>query len=151
MEDKRQLLKNISSLQHRHLNAKVIYGGDFNMITSLEEKKGGIRNLNRDAEAFTSFIRTTNLVDILPRNGSFTWTNRRGGDRHIASRLDHFLIFDSILLGGVTMESNIIPSGGSDHWPISLDATILGTPKNMPFHFEKFWLSHPNFATNIKL
>ena len=73
------------------------------MITSLEEKKGGIRTLNRDAEAFTSFIRRANLVDILPRNGSFTWTNRRAGDRHIASRLDRFLIFDSILLVGVTV------------------------------------------------
>ena len=73
------------------------------MITSIGEKKGGIRTLNRDAEAFMSFIIRANLEDILPKNGSFNWTNRRGGDMHITSRLDHFMIFDSILLGGVTV------------------------------------------------
>ena len=64
LEDKLQLLDNLSRLQHRHPNAKAIYGGDFNMITSLGEKKGWIRTLKRDVEAFTSFIRTSNLVDI---------------------------------------------------------------------------------------
>jgi len=108
------------------------------MITSPGEKKGGLRTLNRDAEAFISFIRTANLVDIQPKNGIFTWNNKRGGDRLIASGLDRFLISDTILLEGITVESEIIPSGGSDHWPISLQATILGTPKNRPFRFEKF-------------
>ena len=60
------------SLQLRHLTSKIIMGGDFNMITSLLEKKGGIRRLNRDAELFTEFIETAKLVDILPKNSSFT-------------------------------------------------------------------------------
>eukprot|EP00253_Pinus_taeda_P022648 PITA_22648 len=47
---------------------------------------------------------------------------------------------------GITVDSDILPSGGSDHWPISLEATFLGTPRNKPFRFEKFWLQHPNFV-----
>ena len=42
------------------------------MTTSLGEKKGGIKTLNKDAEAFNNFIRATNLVDILPKNGLYT-------------------------------------------------------------------------------
>lgn len=49
------------------------------MITSLLEKKGGLRKLNRDAEAFTTFIDRAKLVDVPPKSGRFTWNNRRGG------------------------------------------------------------------------
>jgi len=90
-------------------------GGDFNMITSLLEKKGGTRRLNRDAELFAEFIETAKLVDILPKNSSFTWNNRRGGEKLIASRLEKFLISESILLEGIIVDSDILPSGGSDH------------------------------------
>lgn len=81
LENKLLMLDYISKMQHRHSTAEAIYGGDFNMITSLEEKKGGVRTLNRDAEAFNSFIRAVNLVDMLPKNGLYTWNNKRGGDR----------------------------------------------------------------------
>ena len=144
------LLNRLSELHQRHPNAKAIYGGDFNMITTLVEKKGGIKTLNRDAEAFKNFIQEANLVDILPKNGMFTWNNKRGGDKQIASRLDLFLIAESILMEGVTVESDIIPYGGSNHWPVTLDAAILGTPKNRPLRFERFWLGHLEFLNNIK-
>ena len=127
------LLEDLTKLHHRHPNSKAIYGGDFNMITSLEENKGGLRSLNSDSKAFNSFIISANLVDIPPRNGIFTWTNKRGGDRHIASWLDRFLVYDSILMEGVTIYSDILPSGGSDHWPITLNASILGTPEKKTF------------------
>ena len=71
--------------------SKCILGGDFNMITTLLEKKGGLRKLNRDVESFTSFIENAKLVDIYTKSGNFTWNNRRGGNRMIASRLDRFL------------------------------------------------------------
>ena len=61
------------------------------MITSLSEKNGGIRRLNKDSEAFVEFIMLAKLVDIQPRSGAYTWNNRRGGERQIASRLDRFL------------------------------------------------------------
>ena len=106
------------------------------MITSLEEKKGGTRALSNDARAFNAFTQEVSVVDIKHHNGLFTWTNRQGGDRLIASRLDRFLVSESLLLEGNIMSSEILPSGGSDHWPISLQVSISGTPKNRPFHFE---------------
>ena len=129
----------------RHLDSKCILGADFNMITTLLKKKGGLRKLNRDADSFTSFIDNAKLVDIQPKSSNFTWKNRRGGDRLIASRLDRFLISESIIMDAILVESDILPSGGSHHWPISLIAAIQGTRSKKPFRFENFWLDHPNF------
>eukprot|EP00253_Pinus_taeda_P035519 PITA_35519 len=104
------------------------------MITTLLEKKGGLRKLNRDAEAFTGFIETVKMVDIYPKSGMFTWNNRRRGERLIASRLDRFLILESIIMDGIAAESYILPS----------------TPRNKPFRFENFWLDHPNFLEMVE-
>lgn len=41
-----------------------IIGGDYNMIKSLEEKKGGIRQLDTDSIAFTEMIDNLNLIDL---------------------------------------------------------------------------------------
>jgi len=145
LEEKFIFLRSLLNLKLRHPSTKTIMGGDFNMITSLLEKKGGIRKLNKDGEVFADFIGSAKPVDIQPKIGAFTWNNRRGGEKQIASRLDRFLVYESILLEGVIVESDILLSGGSDHWPISLVAAIEGTPRNKPFRFEKFWLNRPNF------
>eukprot|EP00253_Pinus_taeda_P004868 PITA_04868 len=151
LEDKISFLASLTNFIERHPNAKFILGGDFNMITSLLEKKGGLRKLNRDGEVFISFIDNARLVDVYPKNGKFTWNNRRGGERLISSRLDRFLISESLILDGTVVESNILPSGVSDHWPISLAVELQGTPKNKPFRFEKFWIEHPNFLTMVEV
>ena len=115
LEEKFHFLNSLRNLQSRHHASKIIMGGDFNMITTLLEKKGGLRKLNRDAGAFADFIEIAKLVDVQPSSCSFTWNNRRGGENLIASRLDRFLISESIVLEGITVNSDILPSGGSDH------------------------------------
>eukprot|EP00253_Pinus_taeda_P010390 PITA_10390 len=150
IEDKISFLYSLNKLIIRHPMSKCILGGDFNMITTLLEKKGGLRKLNKDAKSFTSFIENAKLVDIYTKSGNFTWNNRRGGNRMIASRLDRFMISESITMDGILAESDILPSGGSDHWPISLIVVVQGTPRNKPFRFEKFWLEHPNFLQLVE-
>ena len=81
LEAKLLLLRTLSSLKLRYPRAKAIFGGDFNMITSLMEKRRGIRMLKRDSEAFIDFIRSAKLVDVFPKSGAFTWNKKRGGDR----------------------------------------------------------------------
>eukprot|EP00253_Pinus_taeda_P033709 PITA_33709 len=112
LEEKFTFLRTLLNLKLRYPNAKAIIGGGFNMINTLLEK-GGVRKLNKYSEAFLDFINTTKLVDVYHKSGAFTWNNKRGGDRHIASRLDRFLISKSLLLEGVIVESDILPSGGS--------------------------------------
>jgi len=82
-------------------------------------------------------------------NGTFTWNNRRGGSTQVASKLDRFIILEDLLLSGHNMNAWIIPFEGTDHWPVQLEASFIGTLRNIPFRFENAWLTHPNFLTNI--
>jgi len=115
IEEKLSFLRSLLNLKLRHSSMMIIMGGDFNMIASLLEKKGGIRKLNKDAEVFAEFIGSAKLVDIQPKSGAFTGNNRREGEKQIASCLDRFLISEGILLERIIVESDILPSGGSDH------------------------------------
>jgi hypothetical protein len=54
------------------------------------------------------------------------------------------------MMDGLAWNATVIDTPGSDHWPILLTLDITGTPGRKPFHFEKFWLKHPDFQTNIK-
>ena len=52
LEDKLKLLTSLEELRERHPNMPWILAGNFNMIKSLTEKKGGTRKLGRDSIAF---------------------------------------------------------------------------------------------------
>lgn len=52
LEDKLMLLTSLEELRERHPVMPWIMGGDFNMMRSLTEKKGGTRTLGRDSIAF---------------------------------------------------------------------------------------------------
>ena len=49
LEEKRRMLLDLEDLKSRYNNLHWILAGDFNIITPLEEKKGGTRRLDRDA------------------------------------------------------------------------------------------------------
>eukprot|EP00253_Pinus_taeda_P006320 PITA_06320 len=90
------------------------------------------------------------LVDSKTYNGIFTWNNKRGGVAQVASKLDRFSISEDLILSGLDLSAMILPFGGSDHWPIQLEASFIGTPRNRPFRFENIWLTHPEFNNNIE-
>eukprot|EP00253_Pinus_taeda_P021718 PITA_21718 len=75
-------------------------------------------------------------ADIETINGTFTWNNKRGGASQVASKLDRFIVYEDLLLTGPTIIASILPFGGSDHWPVQLEATFMGTLRNRPFRFE---------------
>ena len=74
-----------------------ILGGDFNLITSFEQKKEARRSLEEECELFRDTIEKLKFVDITPGHGSFTWNNKRKGDRHIASLLTRYLVYESVM------------------------------------------------------
>ena len=69
LEEKRRMLLDLENIKERTNNLHWILSGDFNIITTLAEKKGGTRRLDRDAEKFSTFIDTTKMVDIIINNG----------------------------------------------------------------------------------
>eukprot|EP00253_Pinus_taeda_P010243 PITA_10243 len=149
LEDKLKILTSLEELRERYPNIPWILVGDFNMIKSLTEKKGGTRTLGRDSIAFQNFINNMRLVDAETINGTFTWNNKRGGASQVTSKLDRFMISEDLFLRDPDMSILILPFGGSNHWPVQLEATFMGTPRNKPSRFEKVCLSHPDFTNNI--
>ena len=121
------LLNSMAIVNSSRCHPLWICGGDFNMISKLEEKLGGRTRLETDNICFKDFIQDSWLIDLPFSNGMHTWTNKRGGTQQVSSRLDRFLILDnSIHLGG-DFHSSILPLAGSNHWPILLQWSCPGT------------------------
>jgi hypothetical protein len=72
LEEKRRMFLDLENLKARSSNLHWILARGFNIITTLAEKKGGTRRLDRDAEDFSSFIDRVELVDIKTSNGQFS-------------------------------------------------------------------------------
>ena len=81
---KSTFLSNLGYLKEWVEDAPWLIGGDFNLIRSLDEKKGAVRTISAASNLFNKFIEEKKLVDIRPTNGLFTWQNKQSGDRHIA-------------------------------------------------------------------
>jgi hypothetical protein len=130
MEEKRRFLLNLENLKACTRNLHWILARDFNIITTLAEKKWGTRRLDRDAEDFSSVIDTMNLMDIRTNNGQFTWNNKRLGHHQIATRLDKFLVSESIMLYGLTLDCSILPWGG-------IKSLVSSTERKFSNHIEE--------------
>jgi len=145
LQKKLDLLDTLTALNSNKTFPFWICGGDFNIITALGEKSRGRSTLEGDSIDFKDFIHRNQLMDLQTSNGVYTWTNKRRGPQHIASRLDRFLISDNFIHLGGDFHNSIMPQVGSDHWPIMLQWLRLGSKCNRPFRFESFWFSHPHF------
>jgi hypothetical protein len=144
------MLRDLEDIKNQANNLQWILVRDSNIITSLAEKKGGTRRLDRDAEEFSKFIDTVEMVDLKTNNVQFTWNNKRMSQHQVAIRLDRFLVLELIIMKGITLYCNILPWGGYDHWTVQLEVGFQTTPKNKPFRFEKFWIEHLTFKERIK-
>ena len=72
-------------------------------------------------------------MDLETGDGWFTWNNRRGGEYLVASKLDRFLVTESIIRGAREIRANVIPVVGSDHWPVCL--SLEGVADRLPKPF----------------
>lgn len=113
-------------------------GGDFNIIRSFHEKKGGIRRLEQISKVFNDYIKNLHLADLPCNNDIYTWNNHRGGKSQIVCHLDRFLISKETVQRDIYVEASIFPCMGSDHWPIQLEIDLKEASSNLPFHFERF-------------
>jgi hypothetical protein len=64
--EKYVFLQKLRNMVEFTANHHWILGGDFNLISSLVEKKGGIRILDLDNEVFISFIHDQILMILKP-------------------------------------------------------------------------------------
>jgi len=147
--EKSSFLNTLAWIHHMSPDKPWILGGDFNMIKSPSEKRGGRSTPDQSQQVFMSFINKCGLVDIETVNGWFTWNNRRTGGHSIASRLDRFLISENYLVNNGDINASVLPAAGSDHWPVCLRWGVGGKSGRKPFRFEAFWLTHPDISSLI--
>jgi len=121
IDDNLRFIETLVDLRIRHAGISWIMGGDFNMIKSLSEKKGVTRALSKDSLAFQIISNNMKPVDIETNNGLFTWKKKRGGDSHLASTLDRFIISEDLTLIDKEIIVRVLPFGGSDHWPVQME------------------------------
>ena len=132
----KQKMNFLESLRMLKLEAGIkpwFLGGDFNLVRNLDEKKGGIQKFNHANEYLNEVIENLELVDVRMTNGTYTWNNKKPGDRGISCRLDLLLVSESIIMKGGEMKAPVLPSAGSDHWPISLKWKNVGVNPCRPF------------------
>ena len=113
---------------------------DFTTVTTTKRN-----NRYPEMVLFRDLLTDLHLVDISIINWKYTWNNRRGERHQIASCLDRFLASEDLVSLDVYYEATILPTLGSDHWPIRIDIDVKDGPKNRTFIFELFWLRDPQF------
>ena len=70
--DKKVFLQQLQTLKQMIGNSLWLFGGDFNILRLLREKKGGIHRLDQTSTNFDWIIDNLHLADILKNNGMFT-------------------------------------------------------------------------------
>lgn len=124
LAERGSFLIQLQQLENLHKEKLWLIVGDFNMKTSKDEKKGGLQREEPEMERFRDLQVNLKMVDIPTINGKYTWNNRRGGSRQIASRLDRFLATEHFIGKDIFYEASILPCLGSDPWPIKLDISM---------------------------
>ena len=148
IEKKMDFLDSLLSLKVDLHGKDVIIPRDFNTTKSSSKKRGGSIIRDSFGEKLEDLMAYLDLLDPMPKNGRFTWSNKRTGPGHIAARLDHFLVNTSFLQKDFLPSSCIISSATFDHKPISLSFTNPSNLGPIPFRFNPLWL---NNAKNLDL
>ncbi|WMV07509.1 hypothetical protein MTR67_000894 [Solanum verrucosum] len=124
--------------------------GDFNVITSTQEKQGGREyNMNKSFE-FISVIEPCGLIDIGYNGQPFTWCNQRAEEARIWKRLDRAMVNDKWLESMPQTTITHLPSVGSDHCPLLLEMTTRQDQVTRYFKFLNCWTENPNFYATVK-
>ncbi|CAI8592488.1 unnamed protein product [Vicia faba] len=92
---KRALWNNLLELKARHTNREWCFGGDFNDVKSLRERKGRLQHCNNlEMKEFGEFIEDSSFVDIHCKGKKFSWFS---SDGKAMSRIGRFLVSDEII------------------------------------------------------
>ena len=119
---------------------KWIITGDFNDITSNDEKWGGRVREEWTFRDFRNFIESNNLVDIGFVGNPWTWSNNWDRNGEVKERLDRalcnagwFHVFDRA-------QCKHVENLGSDHSMLLIDSCPPQGKKKKRFSFDKRWL-----------
>eukprot|EP00253_Pinus_taeda_P021062 PITA_21062 len=91
------------------------------------------------------------LVDIIPKNRRYTWSNRRMGAGNIMEHLDRFLVNISFLSTFAVGYTSILRTSASDHYPVSLTMESHRPLGPIPFKFSLLWTQNSTVRVIVKI
>ncbi|KAG5598988.1 hypothetical protein H5410_030358 [Solanum commersonii] len=124
--------------------------GDYNVITSIEEKLGGVPYNMRKSLEFIAVIEACGLVDLGFSGQRYTWSNNRGILQRVWKRLDRALVTDAWLDKMPQTTITHLPSIGSDHCPLLMEMTTREEDHIKYFKFLNCWADQPQFLDIVK-
>ncbi|XP_015158404.1 uncharacterized protein [Solanum tuberosum] len=138
-------------LQHAVVNTNPWCSvGDYNVITSIEEKLGGVPYNMRKSLEFIVVIEACGLMDLGFSGQKFTWSNKKGIHHRIWKRLDRALINDAWLEKMPQTTITHLSSVGSDHCPLLMEMVAREEDQIRYFKFLNCWTDQPNFLDTVK-
>ncbi|KAH0665370.1 hypothetical protein KY285_026576 [Solanum tuberosum] len=124
--------------------------GDFNVITTPDEKQGGIPyNMNKSFE-FIATIEACGLMDLGYTGQTYTWCNHRNEEARVWKRLDRAMVNDNWLQGIPQTTITHLHSVGSDHCPLLMEIVDKVKQPIKYFKFLHCWTKHEEFNNVVK-
>ncbi|KAL9679888.1 hypothetical protein QQ045_017759 [Rhodiola kirilowii] len=131
-----------------NINAPWIVTGDFNTISSWEEKQGGNHSDDGPLIAFNEFQLQACLSDCGFKGPPFTWSNNQSGSGRIWERLDRSLVNGLAMAEFPTLQVSHLERIFSDHCPILVE--LAAAQQNFGFfHYQRAWETHPGFHSFV--
>ncbi|KAF9589386.1 hypothetical protein IFM89_023418 [Coptis chinensis] len=124
--------------------------GDFNVVTSNEERKGGRLPCRIAVNEFVEFINGNALIDTTSLGFKFSWSNKRHEDKRMVQKIDRILVNQKWIDAATGWRSKILQRRISDHSPIVGWFTAIPKPHNIPFRFKKHWIKHESLKEVVK-
>ncbi|GJR11951.1 RNA-directed DNA polymerase, eukaryota [Tanacetum coccineum] len=118
----------------------VVTMGDFNEVRDSSERFGSVFN-KQGAKVFNDFIANAGLVEVPLGGCSFTWCHKSASKM---SKLDSFLIYDSLLCECPRISSVTLDRYLSDHRPIIIRESMYDYGPT-PFKFYHYWFEIVGF------
>ncbi|KAG6488356.1 hypothetical protein ZIOFF_049599 [Zingiber officinale] len=122
-----------------------LVGGDFNVISSMEEHSAGVLARPGAMEDFNNFIMLAGLVDVGFVGDRYTWTNNR-----VWKRLDRVLLSPSWGSLDFTVRVEHLSRAASDHYPLLVEFRGFQKPR-ASFRFQRMWVWHRDFMQTVRL
>eukprot|EP00253_Pinus_taeda_P003777 PITA_03777 len=126
----------------------IILGGDLNLILHANEKRAGIFTPDPFRSQLEIIMQNGELIDIIPKNRKYTWSNHRLCSNNIMERVDRFLVNISLLSTYSVANATILLFTASYHYPITLSMNTHCPLGPLLFKFSQIW-SHYQPARSL--
>lgn len=133
-------------LLHQQISLPWCCVGDYNELTSIDEKVGGAIRSERQMQDFRDAIDFCGFIDLGFVGEPFTWCNNRLGSATIWERLDRGLATAEWISMFPNATLHHVDNGSSDHCPLWLRLEASNprqSSSRRPFRFEEVWLMDP--------